>query len=198
MPSVKLTAGIRNQILRAVLKHRFREELDKLVEDAAYLAALVYADVYPKRDREMMAALPSGWLPTVNAIKVQFGDSNLRSNFVSLNFNGSSQIIGDLCAVVGLIEQTPMLVPSKDVRRCAKVYPLDHKFHANWDSLEARKTTLLEQVKEVSHATLGALTTNWPEIEPFATRFLERGAPVPALPTTQLNDMLKLPVPETT
>jgi len=198
----RLTNILRESIAKAVLTHRFQEDIANLTSDRAALADDVYCDIYSKTTREKMGALPKGWLTESNSIGVQFGE-NSRS-YENLTFNGEFWgRIGKYCPV-----------PSREDRRrvfathghgCVKVYTEDHELSRQHAELMARhddlKTTVELAERQVSAALASAssisrLISLWPEVEPFAGPFDVKPEKLPAVPTDVLNKLLELPVSE--
>lgn len=197
----KLTNWIRESIAKDLMKHRFADQALQLVRDRAALAADVYNDVYCEADRRKMVALPSGWLCSDRNITVQFGDGR---GFEQLHFSGA--VYGEVGTVLkDPIEPVEMLVTHQHERGCAKVYELTHPFSLRRDDLRARDKDLGEAIRtarrQTEQALLKATTIKrlielWPEIEPFASDYEEKPKPLPALPTSELNALLGLPVAE--
>lgn len=199
--STRLTTWTRERITKDVLEHRFSEQALRLVQDRAAFAMDVYNDIYSEADRKKMAALPNGWLPEDNDIRVQLGGS---SRYMSLTFNGSTY--GPVASVLkDPIERVTLRMRSSDLRGCAKVYDAGHPLAERYDELDTRQrdlNTAIDTAKRQVEAALASATTIkrlidlWPEIEPFASKYEDKKAPLPALPTTDLNALLDLPVSE--
>ncbi len=200
MASTRLTTSIREHIAKLALSHRFADELMALVADRAAFAEAVYRDIYKQTEREKMAALPEGWLPTVNHIDVQFGEG---CRYLTLWFNGS--FYGDLWWISTPVEVIFKAIPFKHQHGCVKVYEPTHKLSVRFEELDARLTVLRDKhgaAKRQIEAALGSVTTVgkllelWPEIAPFTKDFNGIPSPLPAIPTSDLNALLDLPVAE--
>lgn len=197
----KLTNWMREAIAKAVMQHRFAEPCAALVADRAAFAVEVYEDVYSEADRRKMKSLPSGWLPELSSIRVQFGDG---SRYGDLAFNGAAYSpIGKM--LLTPVDTVCLRSPEMHERRCAKVYENEHPLCAKHEALEARGKALTEEIDRAqrqteaaiaSATTIGRLVEMWPEIEPFTADYGDKPKPVPAIPTADLNKLLKLPVAE--
>jgi hypothetical protein len=199
--STRLTTHLRERITNAVLTHRFNEAVEALISDRAAFAEEVYNDVYRKTDREKMAALPEGWLPTEGQINVQFGDHR---GYESLDYRG--HLYGPLNKARkpgGKADPVIRRALNKHYRHCAKVYDADHRLSKKYEDLQARQKELCRQYDEAkrqveaavnSASTINRLVEMWPEVEPFARSFDASPLKVPSIPTDQLNKLLDLPV----
>lgn len=199
--STRLTNDIRKMITRAVLRHRFNEQVDALIAERAEFADAVYRDVYSKPDRERMDALPKGWLPEESGLEVQCGTSG--SRYERTDFDGS--IYGPLRFVSTMKKDNDTLrrVLHKHARRCAKVYGTDHKLSVWHDEIGQRVSSLLAEYKTAEQQTAAALASvgtikrlieAWPEVAPFALPFEYAPKQLPSVSTETLNKLLDLPV----
>lgn len=67
---MKFTVGIRDQISAKYRTYTFGAQYDVLAMNENKLAREVYNTIYPKKDRDLMATLPNGWLPERDHIEV--------------------------------------------------------------------------------------------------------------------------------
>jgi len=199
----KLTNWMREGITKKVMIHRFREQADALVTDYAVLAADVYVDIYSEIERKRMDALPEGWLPTSEGVYVQFGEGG--RNYHRLNFDGDLYSAGSRYASPRKDRMKRRVLAKHDGSRCMKVYDDQHELARRASDLRDRESEISKaadaaqrQIEAAlrSASTIKRLVEMWPEIEPFAAEYVDRPAPVPALPTEQLNRLLDLPVSE--
>jgi len=201
--ATRLTKDIRDSILTEVLRHRFQDRIEVLIADRAYFAEKVYNDIYRKADREKMEALPNGWLPNNTSIGVQFGDGGHR--YTTVLFDGA--VYGEVGRVRAKTdkprERVKRRVPYKHSHGCVKVYEPAHKLSVEHQKLEGRFDELkqdYETAKRQASAALASVSTInrlvevWPEIEPFARKYDETPPKLPAVPTSELNKLLDLPV----
>lgn len=203
---MRLTSGMRLSLGVAVMRHRFSDEIEKLISDRATFAADVYDDVFKKWDRELMASLPGGWLPEVQKVNAQFGESG--STFAQICFDG--RIEGEVFARLRSQKKertvaTLRPVPNNKEHGCWKTYPDDHRISRRWTVLGKRFNTLCENIAAAqqqvdaalaSATTVAALLKQWPEIEPFTKQICVESAKLPAIASSTLNATFKLPIKE--
>lgn len=200
MASVKLTNAHRDEILKRVLSHAFKAEAEKLRDEYAAFAGAVYDDVFSASERKQMEALPQGWLPVDEDIRVQIG-----SDYPYLRFNGRHGYHGfDYVEYKSSAETSRRFPASKRGTTC-KVYEAAHPMTVRYRELENARDDLRQRVESASAktraalnraTTLARLVEGWPEIEPFTT-FIPTDRPaLPAIQTDVLNGLLDLPVAE--
>lgn len=204
MATVKLTKDIRRAICSRVLKHRFLPVVEELIQDQASYADRVYKDVYPKVTLGKMKALPSGWLGSNGSISVRFGEDN--SHFARLEYNGMTDLLGHhLHGLVKDRDAVKKLQLAKYKGVVAKIYPVQHTFSIQWESLKFRREMLEDEyttaIRSVNVAlskvhTIRALIKEWPEVEPFVQSF--EPTQLPVVPRETLNELLDLPVGDVT
>lgn len=196
--STRLTTSIREAITKAALAHRFKDEVEALIDAKAEFAASVHEDLYKKSDRQKMDELPDGWLVNTQDIGVQFG-----MGFSRIYFNGYTY--GVLVKATSYKRDDRKRVLAKHSSGCAKAYEATHKLSVKHIELDGRERDLrqaYEAAERQIKAALGEVTTikrlieTWPEIAPFAEKYEAEKPNLPALPTQQLNKILDLPVAE--
>lgn len=194
MSSTRLTDSFRNRIIKAVLAHRFADVFATIAKDRAALARAVYEDVLTKKQRDLIATFPEGWLVSEDDIQVQFGAAYDR-----LYFSGF-----DWGAWVGEApERVFMAMPAKYSGRCAKVYEATHKLSIRHDEIARRIATARSEIRIAENeiraalavvSTIPALVKAWPEVEPFCRDIAPAAVPLPAIPVAKLNETFGLPV----
>lgn len=197
--STRLTKEIKESITKALIAHRFTAPVKKLYEDRAALAKAVYNDVYSRADREKMAALPDGWLPTVDQFHVYFGTS-----YTSVYANG--HVYGDLVNVASPDRDVPVFrIQSRHKGGCLKKYDGAHKLTIEHERLQGSFADLVKEVDMAKRSAMAAMSSVgtikrlievWPEVAPFAKKFEGERPQLPALQTDKLNKILDLPVSE--
>lgn len=197
----KLTTSMREQIVKAVMVHRFGEIAKALVAERAAFALRVYEDVYSEADRRKMKALPEGWLPTEDDLNIQFGDGR---NYTQLTFSGS--VWGEVATVLPEpLEKVWLPIINTHRNGCAKAYEPAHSFVAEYIAIKDKTEALAVEIRSARRqaesatntaSTIGRLVEAWPEIEPFTKRFVPTPKQLPAIPTVELNALFKLPVAE--
>lgn len=196
MTSIKLTVAIRKSISDRVLKDKYEKRYTDIAARFKTLAEDVYNDVYSKKDRDLMASLPKGWLVTGTYIYVRFEG---QVNYEALRFSGGCSYKIMRYQSVERLEK-PM--PAKDRDRCVKVYEPISKFTVEYvacraalkqldedfDTSNQMLTTTLARFK-----TLDALKKQWPEIVPFTDHIEEsRINTLPAVRMSEINKQLGL------
>lgn len=196
--SARLTKQIREAITKAALTHRFRDEVNALIDAKADFGRSVYEDLYKKADRQKMADLPVGWLPENDSLGIQFG-----ATFSRIHFSGYTY--GPIMRATDYKRPDRFRLLSKHASGCAKVYDAAHKLSAAHEGLRSREAdlrTAYDAAERQMTAALNAVTTikrlieTWPEIAPFAAKYETEAPYLPAIPTSQLNKILDLPVSE--
>lgn len=179
LKSQKITWNIARRIKDAVIKHRFADDRDALVERERVFADAVYRDVY-KAHLKKMEALPEGWLQSQGHFHVAFGGQYERIKF------------GDVRRVL-----------ARDVHNAAKVYDATHKLTVEFRAIKDADKSLRDSVREAeskvesainSFNTTKQLIEGWPEVEKFVRQIV--GQPKVNLPTVEtkaLNKLLDLP-----
>lgn len=191
----RLTTTVRETLQERLIDHRFKERGRKLHERVARLAQACYARQYRSKVEpgttklDLIASLPSGWLPEEDSLRVQFAGTR----FVELHFDG--RFPGDYGG--GLKTEEPKRrFPQEDANQCRLAVDAAHKLSETWDELSAdiklyreEKKLLEKEVEGVlgSVTTTGALVKAWPEV----ATFIKDLAPVarPALPAPLIRSL---------
>lgn len=199
MASIRLTASIRESICMDLLIHRFREEVEDFIKRQEAFASRVYEDVYPRKVRDQMEALPEGWLPTGLCIGVQFGGG---TGYTRLQFDGRGNISGKVYVLVSSHKgPESRRFQSRNRSGCCKRYEPDHPLTKKYETLHAEAEDLVDRVNAAQRSastalgsvtTIAALVNHWPEIEPFTRAHSLAGVNLPALATQHLNEMFQL------
>lgn len=204
----RLNTEIREDIMRALLRHKFSEEYVELVCRRAALAKRMHDRAF-NNILGQMNQLPEGWLPTSKSITIKFGES-----YTSLNFNGEWPTryftqIHWACQPVGW--NNPHVfrrVREMDKDRCTMVLDATDKDSEEYGELENWTNSLQDRVgygrKQIWAAlckanTVRQLLEAWPEVEPFVKNLAPvtpKKSSVPQLATTELNSLVGLPVKE--
>lgn len=196
--TIRLNADLRSTICEAALVHRFNSDIQKLTDERANLARIIYEDVY-EQNLKKMRALPDGWLPKSNCIKIQFGDE-----ITVLMFNG--QLYGrrhydDMLNRNS--EAVERVVLASDTRaNVMKIYGARDPIALALTQMNNDTASASETIKTARNQTMATLNQfhtveklieKWPEIKPFIP---EKQTPVllPAIAKEKLNEMLDLPV----
>lgn len=192
----RLTNSIRAAICANAIAARFDETKETHQVRRSGFAYKVFNDCFTMRQRNDMASLPEGWLPTVSSIAATFATS-----FQWLSFNG--RLSGRAGSMINgtKFDAPPVRIPADRLSSALKVYDADHPLAKEYTAITESDGTLREEIDKATRmvsATLDTFTTveklveGWPEVAPFIP---EASAPVqlPAIPRDALNDMLGLP-----
>lgn len=176
--SVRLTKEIRKAITSKILKYTFDARFADLSTEESAIAEAVYADLYSNTVLSQMKAMPSGFLPTNNELRIRF--TNLHT-YLKLKEN--------------------RLMADKHYKNWI-TYGADHPLTERWLQFENTKKSLNSERDNLSshiRAVLASVTTIkklieiWPEIKEFAEPF-EKEPIVTAVsfPIQELNTRLGL------
>lgn len=167
MGATRLTKFMRSKVLERLVDHAFKDRRKGIVAMRYDLGDLVYADLYPTKDRAAMAKLPAGFLPEQDAVQVTFGGQWYNICFRKVVRVAVSHSSGR----------------SRD-------YPSDHMF-ADMQSEISKHTSDLRADEELARAeakaalnscsTVKQLLELWPEVEPFVSDFVVTPAKTKAL-----------------
>lgn len=183
MAKTRLTQWSRLQITNRLISNRFDPEEAALKERRRGIALAVYHDLYPADLFAKMNALPDGWLPTDDGIKVQFGEHSASYRWLHLG------------------AYLPFL--AKHHGQCVKKYDQTHEIARAYGDLTLAEADLNERRSKAKVQVRSALekfryledlTKEWPEAAPFALAFFN-AKPAPKLPTlrtSELNALLGL------
>jgi hypothetical protein len=179
---------MRDSISSAILEHRFKEAREALSARKQKLAEDIADQVTTKKERDIMAKIPKGWLAETDSIRANF--NGCRYNFAlsaprpfpAIKFNSNFYSVG-----VTFSADSPIFHRWEAIEKESKQYSEEYSQR----SKEIR--AVLNSV-----TTLGKLFTVWPECEPIVKRlkFSAPVYPVPAVQLKTLNKALGLP-PET-
>lgn len=208
--TVKLNSVMRGEIKRKILTTRFGDEARVLVKEGATLADEFYNLCFTKKDQELMASLPKGWVHTMGYMNATFG-----GQYRSLRFDGQHHF-----EWLRLETKEDVEYRARDWNRLIPVNYNNHgggpkarllgddPFVAKYERLDQAKKNLQARINEAaglttqmlqSATTLKRLTEVWPDVAPFTADIAdENGVPRIALPSVsleKLNSILGLPVP---
>ncbi len=196
----RLTNSIQEQLTTELLKYKFSDKAQELVEKQSTFAHKIYNDCFDKKTRDKMKRLPQGWLPEVGEVSVEFA-----SKFTRLEFNGGNNLSWNYRFLFKKsFEAQNKRFPNKHKSNCVKQYTALDKLALEYTQIQneiSDFTTAISHTKANIQSAFSSCTTveklikNWKEIEPFAKKYVEvKGTNLPALPTEQLNKLLNLPV----
>lgn len=180
MATVRLSNYIKETVISSLLSHAFDEREKALDKEWFALGDAVYQDLYPEDVQKKMKALPSGFLPVDDDVRVSFGGDFTRVYF------GENRMLS-----------------RAHQANAARVYDDKHPLSVRHAAFRKAKDALsLEKsgAKSSAQAILDSVTTVkklievWPEVEPFVKQFqqTDTGRYLPALPIKDLNARLGL------
>ncbi|ARB06167.1 hypothetical protein FDH38_gp113 [Dinoroseobacter phage vB_DshS-R5C] len=205
----RLTKYICEMIVDDLMRHAFKDKAQAHFDAELAFVKEVWAMCYTKAEFEKMAALPAGWLPEDNDFKVQINGEVFGLDFAtglghSVPYYWLMKLKIDTPAWNG----ENVLMPSNAARGgVIKVFDDKALWQRATDLKDAREKleedrqnafrTATNTVKAVT--TIPRLIEVWPEIKPFASKYLDLEKPpvqMPNVPRDQLNASLGLPVEE--
>jgi len=205
MASVRLTVSMRSGIARALIEHRFHDDVERLIARRRELANAIFDHIVPAADQKRLAALPAGWVPERDDVKVQFGEAS--RDVTEYDLNGAG-LYGALSrAYKGSVSTNhPSIhrrVPHKLYNCVMAVIDMTEQLWEVHETLKDDTKTLVKQIEDAEKqaaasleavSTVGALIKQWPEVEPFAAKYAVVTPNLPALPAERLNALFDLPV----
>lgn len=207
----RLTNGLRNEIVAALMNHTIGAEVDALRVRKANLASLVYADAYPNSLREILEKSPDGHFPSTTTIGARFGATDEHY----LTFNGDGLYSADTIWAYGT---KPDHITKRVLYKhhshysshgiVMTVFDATHPLSALYDELIAERKRLYAKLERgrgaagevlLKFTTVEKLIEEWPEIEPFVPKaVVEPKNALVAVDTGTLNELFDLPVDEET
>ncbi|WP_417847094.1 Nmad5 family putative nucleotide modification protein [Thalassospira povalilytica] len=182
---MKLSNEIRNNIIKALIKHRFAADQEAIDQREASLADKLYCDYYGAATRKQMDKMPDGALPVTRDTFVTFAGCR-----DTLKFSSERR-----CFYIDRLGGSTM--------RVAK-YDAHHAYTLEWHALENARKDLKERKSQAANkaeAVLKSVGSSkrlleiWPEVEPFLPPEPAK-VQLPATITQDLNKALDLPVAE--
>lgn len=196
----RLTNDTRDRILNDLIRHRFQPEMDAINAATKVLANAVYETVYDAETRQKMDALPEGWLFEDDDLEVTFAGRRVR-----IGLNGSMWHNEPLNILARGSDQVFRRFLNKHRSNSIAHFGADHPHSLAFEKITQDRDRLKEAVsisKRQTSAALNAVSTvealikAWPEVKPFAERWIEEKdsrPKLPAIPVESLNAVLGLP-----
>lgn len=184
MATVRINTYMKETVVTRLMDHAFAQREEALLEEWHALGDAVYKDLYPEEVLTKMKALPAGFLPVDDDVRVSFGGDFTRVYF------GENRLLS-----------------YGHRSNAARVYDDKHPLSVRHAAYRSAKNQLEEEqskAKSSAQAILDSVTTLkklievWPEVEPFVEDFKQTssGRYLPALPVQDLNARLGLPKKE--
>ena len=220
--ATRLTVAIKDKLTATLMEHAFAARSNKLVEEERALAQEIYDHTMdtrmikidggtgPKMSlRKVVAALPSGWPGMSDYFKVELAGQVTKFD----RYEGMAEgYRANHSELVGFKE-----VPSREQKKwpfqpgfsgsyAINVYDANHDFSKRATELQGKRKDLKDEIASMrasTRATLDSATTIqklimiWPEVEAFASPYLQQetaaAAILPVVARERLNDALGLP-----
>jgi Nucleotide modification associated domain 5 len=157
--TTRLNDRIRKIILQRLLDYRFKKEQDELAEEWKTFEGAIYEDIYPKKIRSAMAALPDGYFSKGGSFRLSFG-GEVSDVYISM--------------------KKPVATCHISWNSTTKIYLADDPLTLEWRRLADKKRELSDKRGKASAAANGILQNcytvkqlidNWPEAAPFVADF---------------------------
>jgi hypothetical protein len=210
----RLNAKTRKSLLTDLLGHKFTPLLSTLIIDAKQVAEEIYESMFTPDTLKAINNLPEGWLPERPHmdVRVDYFKHNMTFDGLWIYWdaapNGWGRVIPSLrdyaTSTVSICLRMPHKQSESYEGYVLKDQDLINRFT---DAREAQVNlnTQFGRARSQADVALQRFTTienlikEWPEIEPFAKKFIEDpGAlskiQLPAISTDVLNGLLDLPV----
>lgn len=179
---MKLYAHHKESIINRILADTFKAREEAVEAGFTELAERIYSELYGHL-RALLSTVPREWLSLSSGIKVEFPDSHSQTR-----------------DYLKLKESRPVPTNCEQFNRVVAVYRKPEP-HAEE---HLRLTQLRDKIKDDKRELRNTLTTLfagvstrkkalevWPECEPYLPTEPESKKNLPALPTHNLNDMIK-------
>lgn len=200
MATTRISASIRDTVIHNVLNAKFSTKAGELqlLQDARNklrdeLRQMAYETCYSKKERDLIASLPDGWLGTATAGQVMVNGRVTQVLFDELRpvpFNSSSSFYGSKPVSAVLDDGHPYLLKMEELRVAdEKLDQFSRSYNEERSSLKVRVRAILESV-----TTVNRLIEIWPEVVDFLPETVSDPITgVPAIMIADLNRDLGIP-----
>lgn len=196
---MRLNRDLKDQIRDKIVGKKYTPLFTVIAKKWDALASEVYNDVYSKKDRDLMASLPDGWLPEASYVRVSMAGMDVQFHFSNLPENQQR----------GGYRRQPRdpekrRTPNKFDGYRAKNYDAQHKLSVKREKLAAETSKLKEEWGK-THSEVWAfvdqfqtakrLIESWPEIKSIVEEVVgteNKPSRAVALRTEELNERLGL------
>ncbi len=194
MASRRITAALRDSILKQVLDEAFAEDMEKLeaLKEARVAAEETmkqhaWEAAFSKRDRDLLAKLPEGWLSTSHHVSVSVEDEHGVQSVTGVNF-GCERAVPECfrysSRVTNIVKTTHPWFKAKEHHDEARKEASDFE-----NDLKVRRREQAARVLAVinSVSTVSRLVEVWPEVAPYIPT--EQAGYVTGLPAVVISDL---------
>lgn len=197
----RLTKDLREAILTKIMHRGFYDRLIAQIEREKEWAEEVYQYLYGA-DLPLLAKVPERWLDRGGMISLKIGNEHTQISWTwGISSSTFRRILSPYeahktrilpCNVTGLITAHYFGYGEPLAMKFEQIHDARNDLETAYKKAMAQANALLESVSTVSK-----LIKTWPEIESIVRDVLgQEPAPVPSLPTEDLNKIFDLP-PET-
>lgn len=182
--SVRLTEEMRGVIAAALVRHKIAKRQAAFEKAEFKLAQRVYQSEFSAADRRKMEALPDGWLPTTEHLRVKVGSDWRWLHFGPQVRDGKRETR----RIPANREKVIELNLTSEIAQAVRDYA------AEGAAIQREEAAL----REKAHSVLASVTTTarlaeiWPEAIPFIPKSVPRLLPV--VRREELNAAFGLPV----
>lgn len=193
MATIKLTKGIREEIVDLMIKRKFGPIKKKIDDKKEKLADKFYNMIYTKAEQEKMYALPKGWLVENSSMDFRIPCGPWKSFYFPKDEKGNKtfkRVHSDKSCTINLDRSIP---------KEAKIIEMIEAFEDEQQTYKKER----REAERQAMALLSSVTTVkraievWPEAEYFIKKAIgahaSSNAPVPVILTENLNNKLGLP-----
>lgn len=193
MGSTRINAVIRDTVIEAMLQTKFaldKAELERLedIKDGKdeELQTLAYEACYSKKERDLMASLPTGWVG-----EASYGQVMIDGKVTQINFgynrpvpHASAQDVHGTKPVSAVLDEGhPYLLKREERRVAAEAHDqFNRDYRERRNSLKVRIRAIIESV-----TTIKRLIEIWPEVVDFLPE--EVSDPVSGVPAVLIADL---------
>jgi hypothetical protein len=198
MASTRITAGLRDSIVSALLRHRFnleelaiQEEADRISKHSEQRTKGAYEMVFTEAERKRLAEAPKGWFPEVHSVRVQIEGGHV----CEVHFDSPQRVPYEV-KDGGWRHVTAVVSPD------SHYFKIDREVQDMQEALGQRRAKLREAratLRARAEAVINSVTTVkrllevWPELHEFLPE--ENAGPsgdVPAIMIADLNEQFGL------
>lgn len=204
---MRLSKQTKQEIVDAVIYHRFIPDAEALIKKRAAFADRVYKTLLSPKQRDTLTALPEGWVPYAERLIISFPDDHTDLYFNGRIWSGyfrkneNPYLLGGF--PVNEVDPVSRRVPYRWKNSAAASFHSGHPLTKARVKLNKEQDELQKQINDaatnakaliMSATTRKALLKRWPEIEAFVPDETPKETnTLPAIPMKTLNEQLGLP-----
>lgn len=200
MSKRRLNEDARAAILESAMARRFMPQMEAIARAQAELARVIYDKLFPPEVQKIVGELPDYWFDTASTLRVRDAKGMTFCVALEAQLHFRDSAIGFMISSPRVGVRLPMparyltfLIDDQD----AEAY---RALIDQWDELAAHMRSTVNTAAAVLRkaSSVSGLIALWPEIEPLIPQnVLTPAAPASAVVTSDLNQLLGLPIGET-